>query len=316
MKILLVLSTRKIHRKRNASIYNALRKQVKALTWSAGTRIDSYKTLERTGTIYFETVNPKDFENSGFVECESGHFDIAIIDQSLDLTQDQSPSAFGGDGYANRSLDFEGRDRPSEIAQELTAQGTICIGTSHEGKCLDELAQFGGCVLTCKLEDLVQSLPGMLPEAHRLIAENQPGHKGLLGLTLSQPWAWSVFRTGKNVENRKWPAKVRGTIAIHVADTQPAGSYDASSAAIRAVLNGMGIRKAKIPTYEKLDKGAIIGLVDIVDCAREIDSVWFEGPIGFKLANPRLLPKPVTCQGKRRFFRLPKEVEAAIGKMI
>jgi hypothetical protein len=34
-------------------------------------------------------------------------------------------------------------------------------------------------------------------------------------LTIRQPWAWAIIYAGKNIENRSWNTKLRGTIAIH-----------------------------------------------------------------------------------------------------
>lgn len=37
----------------------------------------------------------------------------------------------------------------------------------------------------------------------------------LLALSIQQPWAWLLVNGFKPVENRSWPTKVRGRIAIH-----------------------------------------------------------------------------------------------------
>lgn len=324
MRVILILSSRKVHREENLHIYTAVKKQLKDITWTQGTGFDLDRGLEK-GFIYLEEVDPLKFEDwPRGTKFEVADFDIAIIDQSHDMTQDQSPSAFagipgfGGSGPANRSLDFQGRDRPSEILRELTARGIVCIGTSRDGRCLDELAG-AGAVMTCALSDLPAKLPDFMVEAKRLVEENQNDPaSGLKALTLRQPWAWTVFNTTKDVENRQWPAKVRGTIAIHAADEQPAGVYERSKTFIRKVLHSRGHFGVRIPSEDKLPKGAIIGLVDIVDCVTDSRSVWWEGPIGFKLANPRRLPRPIPCRGKRRFFTVPKDVEEqirALGKI-
>jgi hypothetical protein len=314
MRVLLLLSPREVHRDSNLATYTALKSQVLDLTWCSGSAFELYRTLPK-GNMYLEPVDLETFKKYPPPKpFATDAFDVAIVDQSLDLTQDQSPALIGG-GIANRSLDFQGRERPSVLAQELTRIGIVCIGTSRNGVCLDELAQFGGAVLTCPLERLPEKLPDLMREAKRLVEDNRPGGN-LKALTLRQPWAWSIFHTGKDVENRAWPAKVRGTIAIHAAETQPDGIYENSKKYMRSILHKLGIKGLRIPSYERLDKGAIIGLVDIVDCVRESDSTWFEGPIGYKLANPRLLPRPIPCEGKRRFFAVSSEVEAQIHEML
>ncbi len=39
----------------------------------------------------------------------------------------------------------------------------------------------------------------------------------------------------------------------------------------------------------ELERGGIIGSVDIVDCVRHSSSPWFAGPIGFVLRDPQPL---------------------------
>jgi hypothetical protein len=320
MRVLLILSSRKVHREENTAIYKALKAKVRGLTWCSGTSFDLYRCIDQQA-LYLDKVKLRSKPNERNRPERFGlhDFDIAIIDQSHDMTQDQSPSAFAGipgfgdnPGPANRSLDFEGNDRPSGIVQELTKLGVVCIGTSRDGRCLDELAR-SGAVITCPLSELTANLPAFMREARRLVTENTNDPKaGLKALTLRQPWAWTVFNTGKDMENRNWPAKVRGTIAIHAADDQPEGVYERSKAYIRKVLHSRGNFGLRIPSEDALPKGAIIGLVDIVDCVADSNSPWWEGPLGFKLANARRLPEPIPCTGKRRFFAVPKEVEAQI----
>lgn len=310
MKVLLVLSAREVHRESNLETYRALSSRLEDLTWCIGTRF-SFSQVLKQGSMYLQPVDLQGFNAyTRPAKYALDHFDIAIVDQSLDLTQDQSPSLFDGKGLANRSLDFQGADRPASVVQALTNSGTVCIGTSRKSICTQELAE-AGAVLACPLEELVARLPGLMEEAQRLVLENNSTGT-LKALTLRQPWAWSIFHTGKDVENRNWPAKLRGTIAIHAAAEQPDGVYERSKKQIRYVLTSQAIKGVRIPSYERLDRGAIIGLVDIVDCVSASNSPWFEGPRGFILSNPRLLPKAIPCPGKRRFFTLPSDVEQQV----
>jgi|GEM_PF-431180 ASCH domain. len=318
MKVLLILSHRAVHRAENVALYESLKAKVKGLTWCAGTSHDVYRMLE-SNMLYLDKVEVGSPNRNRATKFEWDSFDIAIIDQSHDMTQDQSPSlfagipGFGGNGPANRSLDFEGYDRPSGLVRYLTRKGVVCIGTSRDGKCLDELVS-EGAVMTCPLNELTAKIDALMVEARRLSRENRDDPKaGLKGLTLRQPWAWTMFHTTKDIENRNWPAKVRGTIAIHAADDQPEGVYERSKAFIEKIAcTHAGLR---IPAEAALPKGAIIGLVDIVECVDSSTSPWWEGPLGFKLVNARKLPKPIPCKGKRRFFTVPKSVESQIRAM-
>ena len=111
---------------------------------------------------------------------------------------------------------------------------------------------------------------------------------------MRQPWAWAIVHAGKYVENRKWITHLRGTIAIHAS-----GNLDKD-----AKLPD-GVDK---PDIENLPRGAIIGVVDIVDVVEESSSEWFVGPFGFVLENPRALPEPITCNGALKFWNVPAHI--------
>src|SRR5262249_13668796 len=121
---------------------------------------------------------------------------------------------------------------------------------------------------------------------------------------------------GREMENRLWPAFVRGTVAIHVAKEQAKGSFEAGARFVRRVLRQTGQTRVRVPAYDSLPRGAIIGLVDIIDCVTESDSPWFEGPIGFKLANPRILHQPIPVNGKPRFWLVPASVQSRIRRQL
>jgi hypothetical protein len=109
-------------------------------------------------------------------------------------------------------------------------------------------------------------------------------------ITLRQPHAWAVIHAGKDIENRGWNTRIRGTIAIHAGKGRD--SLDMP-------------RGVRTPREEELVAGAIIGLVDIVDVVEDCRSKWFQGPFGFKLANPRPLKKQIPCKGVLSFWPVP-----------
>ena len=56
-----------------------------------------------------------------------------------------------------------------------------------------------------------------------------------------------------------------------------------------------------LPPYEQLERGGIVGEVEIVDCVSHSESPWFFGPYGFVLRNSKPLPfQP--CKGSLNFF--------------
>jgi len=120
-------------------------------------------------------------------------------------------------------------------------------------------------------------------------------------LSVRQPWAWAIIFAGKDIENRFWNTRYRGPLLIHAGAV-----YDAGAAMPGGVL---------APKKDDLAFGAIIGLVDLVHVVKESPSMWFEGPYGFVLRNPRALGRPVACPGERGLWtpapELSRLVEAA-----
>lgn len=56
-----------------------------------------------------------------------------------------------------------------------------------------------------------------------------------------------------------------------------------------------------LPPYEQLERGGIVGEVEIVDCVNRSESPWFFGDYGFVLRNGKTLPfQP--CKGALGFF--------------
>lgn len=58
-----------------------------------------------------------------------------------------------------------------------------------------------------------------------------------------------------------------------------------------------------LPAFEDLDRGGIVGAVDILDCVSASASPWFCGPLGFVLANATPLPFH-PCRGALGFFNV------------
>src|SRR5450432_4191665 len=80
-------------------------------------------------------------------------------------------------------------------------------------------------------------------------------------LSIHQPWAWAILHAGKGVENRSWPTRYRGPLLVHASKSR--ASYEEQEPA--AWLERYGIA---LPAWDELAKGAIVGVVDVVDCVR------------------------------------------------
>lgn len=109
-------------------------------------------------------------------------------------------------------------------------------------------------------------------------------------LSIRQPWAHLIVHGGKDIENRTWKTKYRGTVLIHASKKIDVTAY--------ANLKSMGV---DLPPLEKLQVGGIVGKAEITDCVESSESEWFSGPFGFKMENR----KPVkfkACPGRLYFF--------------
>lgn len=108
--------------------------------------------------------------------------------------------------------------------------------------------------------------------------------KELKVLNISQPFAHFIFHKGKNVENRSRGTSIRGTIAIYASKTKRKAQFKDQN--------------EPIITENDCAFGAIIGLVDVIDCitgfqVTDETRMWFNGPFGYVLANPRALETPI-----------------------
>lgn len=116
-------------------------------------------------------------------------------------------------------------------------------------------------------------------------------------LSIRQPWAWLIINGGKDIENRTWPTKYRGQVLIHAAKGMTRAEYEDALDPLHA----SGGSVIDLPAFEDLERGGIVGSVEIVDCVRDSDSPWYMGAWGFVLRNP----KPLTFQplkGRLGFF--------------
>jgi len=106
-----------------------------------------------------------------------------------------------------------------------------------------------------------------------------------LALSVRQPWAWAIIHAGKDIENRSWQAvnhglRIRDRIAIHASKGMSRDEYEDARETIE--------RAGKVcPPAHKLERGGIIGSVEVVDVVSESDSPWFFGPRGLVLRAPQ-----------------------------
>ena len=122
----------------------------------------------------------------------------------------------------------------------------------------------------------------------------------MLALSIRQPWASLILKAGKDIENRDWPTKFRGRILIHASKGCTRQEFeDAIWFAEDAINRNIN---ADLKTIER---GGIVGSVEIVDCVTHSDSPWFVGRYGFVLRDPCVLPF-IPWKGQLGFFDVPE----------
>lgn len=123
-------------------------------------------------------------------------------------------------------------------------------------------------------------------------------------LSIRQPWAWLILNAGKDIENRDWPTNFRGRVLIHASKTCTKREYEDAMDFMtdRQILQGIGMN---IPSIKGMDRGGIVGSVEIVDCVTRSDSPWFIGQYGFVLRNPKPMPF-IPWKGRLGFFNVPE----------
>lgn len=119
-------------------------------------------------------------------------------------------------------------------------------------------------------------------------------------LSIRQPWAWLILNGGKDVENRTWRTNYRGRFLIHAAKGCTIQEWNAGRDMIDFVSGG----RLFLPSLHLLERGGIVGEVELVDCLPWSNSAWHEaGFTGFILRNPKPLPFH-PCSGRLGFFSL------------
>ncbi len=114
-------------------------------------------------------------------------------------------------------------------------------------------------------------------------------------LSVCQPWAWAIVAGVKRIENRWRPTRHRGPLAIHASKSRRylAGDY-------AGLLPGL-------PPAEELPFGALVGVVEVVDCVplAEVEGDPFAvGPWCWVLSGARQC-RPVPFMGQVSLFSVP-----------
>lgn len=124
-----------------------------------------------------------------------------------------------------------------------------------------------------------------------------------LVISVRQPWAWLIINAGKDIENRNWFTRIRGRVLIHAAKTCTKDEWRVAWQCVRDICPEAWDKACREIQAGSIERGGIIGSVEIVDCVEKSDSPWFFGRYGFVLRDPQPLPFQPR-KGKLGFFRI------------
>jgi hypothetical protein len=143
-------------------------------------------------------------------------------------------------------------------------------------------------------------------------------------LTVQQPWAWAIVAGGKTTENRTQAWSYRGPLAIHAGNrwSERGADSDLVHAAWHIEHHCDG---GRLPA-ERFEMGAIIGVVDLVDCHPDAGCCrpWGESAYvehggherrhitHLVLENPRELAEPIPCRGALGLWKPPADIVAQL----
>lgn len=119
-------------------------------------------------------------------------------------------------------------------------------------------------------------------------------------LSIRQPWAWLILHAGKDIENRDWHTPYRGLILIHAGKGMTRDEYEGADDLLGTIRPDIAL-----PPFKALERGGVVGEVEIAGCVRHSDSPWFFGEYGFVLRNARPLVF-MPWRGQLGFFDVPQ----------
>ena len=124
-------------------------------------------------------------------------------------------------------------------------------------------------------------------------------------ISIRQPWASLIIHHGKDIENRGWYTHVRGRVLVHAAKGMTRAEWENAVYDMHTVC---GVPMELLQTgceFDQLQRGGVIGSVEIVDCVKASGSRWHaQGQWGFVLRDPQPLPfRPF--KGALGFFEVP-----------
>ena len=123
-------------------------------------------------------------------------------------------------------------------------------------------------------------------------------------IVIRQPWAWLIVNGYKDIENRSWETRYRGTLLIQASARRPSARE----------MNDFSLyaRKRGVKLPAEFDLGGIVGCAQLDDCVTKSRSKWFSGPVGWALSRPEHLPF-IPLKGQLGLFDPPRGLVKKLG---
>lgn len=246
-------------------------------------------------------------------------------------------------GYLQRGSASSFLSSPSEsVAEVLVPGGAVYVVFTGEaaGEVRSAPARRGPSAWRA-----TEASVELLAHLHRLTSHYH-GELPVHALSLLQPYAWSIFAVGKDIENRRRQDGRRPTLAchrgplwIHASKRVSSNYYAEASAVITETLAKRNQRllgsrlshplsdstpSAPVPAPDGLTYGAILGRVVVVGHVDPEGRGWrdpgetdplpvrsyrwhFPGFYGLVLQNPVRLPRPIAARGSQGLWKPSEE---------
>lgn len=121
-------------------------------------------------------------------------------------------------------------------------------------------------------------------------------------LSVRQPWAWLIMNGGKDIENRTWRTDIRGRVFIHASKGVTKEEWQDAWDWVRMTFPEVWEKGRQEIKPGSIERGGIVGSVELVDCVTSSSSEWFAGRYGFVLRDPQKTPF-FPCKGRLGFFK-------------
>jgi hypothetical protein len=123
----------------------------------------------------------------------------------------------------------------------------------------------------------------------------------MITLSILQPYAWLIVNGHKDIENRTWSTGRRSEFLVHAGKTYTRRAHETDTDILWIH------HRIKLPPFEQIALGGIVGQSEIVDCVQSHPSRWKQvGTWGFVLRNSKPLPF-TPWRGQLGWFDVPIE---------